>query len=282
METSLLGHSIDHYWIEGLLGGGGGGDVYRARDKRTQALVALKLISDQSSLQRQAERERFFHEITTLHRLNHPHIIKIFDHNMDSPYGPYYVMEYLKGENLQELILREGRMTILQVYSICRQLSEVLGAIHHVGMVYRDLKPCNVFIVQNAHHKFVKLLDFGLVLCPDSKRHTREGFVIGSPRTLSPEQILTPKEVTYRSDIYSFGILLYYLLTMQYPYDGEGKMEIMRQHCVAEPALEHASLSCDMRVLLNQLLAKNAEERPDSMSAVWKLLEDVLLEDMEC
>ncbi len=277
----LQGQIIDHYLIIKEIGSGGYGSVFLATDTRSNLKVALKIVfaHDHEDHHNRRERERLIQEIRTILSLDHPHIVKIFDYNLKSEFGAYYVMEFLEGETLEELIQRKGILPLRDVYIICQQLANVIDTIHQAGIIYRDLKTLNIFITrQNNSFYFVKVLDFGLALTPDSIRMTTAGFIVGTPEFLAPEQVTRPKHVTTRADLYSFGIILFRLLTGEYPYPGGDRMEIIRQHCMEKPQLDHPKLDESFKPLLAKLLTINPDKRYSSIREVWLELELLLLD----
>ncbi|HAA54089.1 MAG TPA: hypothetical protein DCE42_05005 [Myxococcales bacterium] len=268
---------VGRYMIEGALGKGGFGAVYKALDTKLRKTVAIKVLSDSEGAEESYT--RFIHEIKSILQLHHPNIIQIFDYDLGGD-TPFYAMEYLKGEDLESLLHREKRLKLSSVFNLCQQLCGALHAVHQDGIIYRDLKPQNIFLVKTHTYHFVKLLDFGLALAPDTSRVTGSGKVVGTPLFMSPEQITKPQQLTARADIYAFGMLLFHMITGEFPYTGEDRFELLRQHIMEEPQLSHPLISDEMKSFLERLLHKTPKERPENMLSVWKELRRILIREM--
>jgi serine/threonine protein kinase len=219
------------YTIVGELGAGGMGQVYRARDSRLEREVALKLLPE--SLAGDAERRaRFEREARALAALNHPHIVTIF--GVDSiDGGDLIAMEVVEGETL-EALLAKGRLPVARVLAIAVPIADAVAAAHRRGIVHRDLKPGNVMV---GRHDRVKVLDFGLATerrrADDaaetalvSGHGTERGRILGTVSYMSPEQA-EGRPVDERSDIFSFGVLLYEMATGDRPFKGESSLSIL-------------------------------------------------------
>ncbi|HWO18159.1 MAG TPA: serine/threonine-protein kinase, partial [Kofleriaceae bacterium] len=174
----------DRFTIEHLAGSGGMGQVYRARDRRSGGLVALKVMHDAEKL----EIERFVREAHVLATLSHPGIVQYIDSGATSDGEPYLVMEWLSGETLSARLQRT-QITLPETLALGRRVASALGAIHRRGVVHRDIKPSNLFLRNNAIEE-VALIDFGTARRPvgDHQKLTTTGTMLGTPGYIAPEQ----------------------------------------------------------------------------------------------
>ena len=223
---SLAGQTVSHYVFLEKLGSGGMGEIYKARDSRLNRVVAIKVL-EPSKTRDPERRRRFIQEAQAASALNHPSIITIFD---ILPEGDtqYMVMEYVQGRTLHEMI-SEGRLPIPQVLQLAAQMASALSAAHAAGIIHRDFKPANVMVTGSG---LVKVLDFGLAklqpaMHPDEEQKTltaapltREGVIMGTVNYMSPEQAEGLK-VDGRSDMFSFGAVLYEMITGQRAFAGD-------------------------------------------------------------
>lgn len=218
-----FGTTLDHFEILDLLGAGGFGEVYRARDTRLERMVAIKVLPDEFA--RDVDRrERFRREATAASALNHPNICTV--HDLVEAAGRHLiVMELVEGRTLDE-ILSKGPLPPLQVVSISRQITAALEEAHRAGILHRDVKSGNIILTPRNE---VKVLDFGLAkrLAPgpsgadpgSAPELTREGMALGTLTYMSPEQLLG-KPVDARSDLFSLGVVMYEMLTGRVPFAG--------------------------------------------------------------
>jgi Tol biopolymer transport system component/predicted Ser/Thr protein kinase len=241
------GTRLGPYEILALIGTGGQGDVYKARDARLNRTVALKVAKEQFS-------ERFHREAEAVAALNHPHICTLHDIGPD-----YLVMEYVEGQPLK------GPLPIERAVEYARQILDALDAAHRMGIVHRDLKPANILVTKNG----VKLLDFGLAKAERAKAIsasrdrttqtiTQEGTILGTLQYMAPEQ-LQRKGVDARSDLFSFGCVLYEMLTGKRAFEGASAPSVIAAVLEREPApLEVAP---PLERVVRQALAKDPEQR---------------------
>ncbi|MCB9593208.1 MAG: serine/threonine protein kinase [Sandaracinaceae bacterium] len=285
VESSELvpGDLLDgKYRIEGLLGGGGIGAVYRAVQLPLERPVAIKVLHDDLLTMKEL-RARFEREARVLSALTHPHVVSISDYGIDGD-RPFLVMELLEGRTLEE-VLRKGDMTPQLALDVTREILEGLAFAHEKGVAHRDLKPANVFLLRGRdENEHVKLLDFGLARVVSTKGAeddevtlTKRGVVFGTPAYMSPEQAAgTPADE--RSDIYSLGILLFEMLAGRRPFVGETRAEVLRGH-LADPLPRLASVRPELRAhedlveLLDIATAKSPSDRYADGSAMLAALE---------
>ena len=220
------------YRIESLIGAGGMGKVYKAYDKDLDRTVALKVVrsefaSDPGSMQ------RFKQELLLASRISHRNILRI--HDLGDVDGLKFIsMAYVEGKDLHDLLTESGRMSAERAVHIAKQLAAALDAAHTEGVAHRDLKPRNVLIDETDH---VYVSDFGLAKSLEggvATQMTRAGEVLGTPRYMSPEQAES-KPADHRSDIYSFGVILYEMVTGAPPFAGDSNMQVMYQHVTQKP-----------------------------------------------
>src|SRR5262245_6314058 len=204
------GTQLGPYEIESLIGSGGMGEVYKARDGRLNRTVAIKrMIADNS---------RFQSEARAIAAINHPHICQIYDVGPD-----YLVLEYLQGEPLGGPLTRDAAVRLAS------QIADALHAAHERGILHRDLKPANVMVVQQGGSAHAKLLDFGvarLTSADPTATRTLAGEVMGTPAYMSPEQVAA-KPLDARSDVFSFGAVLYELLAGNRAFTGDSVAQIL-------------------------------------------------------
>jgi serine/threonine protein kinase/Tol biopolymer transport system component len=264
---SWVGRTIRGYEILALLGAGGMGDVYRARDRSLGRDVAIKVLPDEVS--RDPERlSRLEREARILAGLNHPNIATL--HGLEK-HGvhPFLVMELVPGQTLAER-LRHGPLRVREAVDICCQIAGGLEAAHDAGIVHRDLKPANVTITPD---KRVKLLDFGLAKSLDASKTgdeptvagsdaTREGMMLGTPAYMSPEQA-RGQVVDRRTDIWAFGCCLYECLTGRHAFEGSTVTDILAAVLDKDPDWSALSdgLPHGVRTLLRRTLAKDFRQR---------------------
>jgi serine/threonine protein kinase len=219
------------YEILNQLGEGGEGSVWKAWDTRLQRFVAIKKLLP-PSLREVPDAGDIFAEASALSALQHPNIVSVYDVENDDDSGPYVVMEFLNGENLEQTVQRGG-LTPGDFVSIANQSLEGLVAAHKLGMQHRDIKPSNIMLTWLPDQRFIaKLLDFGLAkFTTRPKQQTVKGNnkILGSIYFMAPEQF-SHRPLDSRSDLYSLGCVLYYGLTTRYPFAGETPAQVMQSH----------------------------------------------------
>jgi tetratricopeptide (TPR) repeat protein len=274
--TTALPERLGPYRLEGRLGRGGMGEVYRAFDERLDRPVAVKLIRASSAEDPRA-RERFRREARAAASLNHPAIVQIYD-IVETPEGDAIVMELVSGGTLASL-LRSGPLDLERALRLGSEVAEGLAAAHARGLVHRDLKPENVMVTDSGH---AKILDFGLAKRlatgePGEASLSVAGAVLGTYRSMSPEQA-RGLPLDARSDLFSFGGLLYEALTGQAPFARETVLETLTGICnLRQPpvAALRPEVPEALSDLIDRLLAKAAADRPASAEEVAAELADL-------
>jgi serine/threonine-protein kinase len=272
------GDRLAQYEILGPLGAGGMGEVYRARDLKLDRAIALKILPAELAANTEALR-RFEQEARAASALNHPNIVTIYDIGR-SDHLAWIAMELVDGEDLRTLTSREP-LTLKNALRISTKIADGLAAAHEKGIVHRDLKPDNIMVTADG---FVKILDFGLakqmrVLTSDDTTvpHTSPGTVFGTVGYMSPEQAMG-KEMDYRADQFSFGVLLFEMLTRIRPFDMETKPETMAAIIRAEiepPSAHNEEIPHDLDRVVARCLAKNPRERYGSTRDLARDLREV-------
>ena len=227
-----MNSQIGRYEVIGELGQGAMGIVFKARDPLIDRVVAIKTINLGLALDEKEEYEgRFYQEAKAAGRLNHPNIVTIYDVGKSGDVA-YIAMEFLQGLELRDIMNDKGLLPVDQVLDIVAQVAQGLAYAHEHDIVHRDIKPSNIMVVRDGH---VKITDFGIARMASSAVRTQTGMVLGSPKYMSPEQVMG-KAIDQRSDIFSLGVMLYEMLTGQAPFTGENVNAIMYQTLNAVPA----------------------------------------------
>ncbi len=257
----LLGKRLNHFFFEELIGGGGMGAVFRARDEQLDRVVAIKVIpfvGEDPDLQR-----RFRNEAQNAAKLDHPRIARVFDVGSQGEWH-YIVFEYIHGVNIRDRVLSSGVLPMDDaVYYTC-QLAAALQHAADRGIVHRDIKPSNVLIGEEDE---IKLVDMGLARSDNlelSEDMTASGVTLGTFDYISPEQARDPRDADLRSDIYSLGCTLYFMLTGHPPYPGGTMLQKLLSHGNAPPpdARElRPEVSGELMAVIRKMLAKSPDDR---------------------
>ncbi len=270
---------LDQYVLRERLGSGGMGDVFRADHALLRRPAAVKLIRPDRAGD-PATLARFEREVQATASLSHPNTIQIFDYGRTDDGTFYYVMEYLDGPNLDELVQATGPLPPVRAIYLLRQVCMALREAHAVGLIHRDLKPNNVIVTRRGGlHDVAKLLDFGLVrphvtVAGDAEL-TQEGTVTGTPAFMSPEQAKGQDRLDPRCDIYSLGATAYFMLTGRSPFGGRSHAAILAAHIYEAPELPdrlRPDAPADLQAVVLKCLAKNPDDRFPEASALEKAL----------
>jgi serine/threonine protein kinase len=273
--SGIIGTYLDgRYLVRRLIGEGGMGLVYEAEHVEIGRRVAVKILH--SAYTRQAEVvARFRSEARAATRIGHPHIIDVFDSGTTVDGNVYFVMEYLDGTDLANLIHR-GPLPVERVVRIAREICQALAAAHKAGIIHRDMKPENVFLVDRDGAKdFVKVLDFGIAktleaITERQGRLTTPGMAMGTPEYMAPEQAAgAPADA--RADVFAVGAIMYEMLTGRPPHEGNTIMEVLSKKASEKPvAVEtlRPDVPAELARLVVRCLSNSPDERPQSMEAL--------------
>ena len=255
-EPWLLGR----YEVVAELGKGAMGVVYRANDPMLNRMVAIKTINtEEAGHEGMAEYEaRFYTEAKAAGGLNHPNIIIIYDIGK-SGHLVYMAMEYIEGKELREMLADGKPIPVAQAVDIAAQVGEGLAYAHQHQVVHRDIKPANIMITPEGR---AKIADFGIARMRSSETRTQTGVILGSPKYISPEQVVG-KRADHRSDIFSLGVILYECITGSTPFNGEGLSALMYQITNHDPSPPSASNS-QVPVMLDYIMAKVLAKAPEA------------------
>lgn len=282
--ASVIGSLVaNRYQIEREIASGGMGRVYLATQLPLGRPVAVKMVRTEISGSRQQFLKRFFLEASACAKLTHPNIITIHDYGESETGDVFMAMEFLDGRSLDKEIKNTAPMAQERALHIGIQICRALREAHGKGIIHRDLKPQNVMLVSSGDEQdFVKVLDFGLVKMlgvgeggPEQEL-TRAGVLLGSPNYMSPEQILGGT-LDPRTDIYSFGVVLYKMLTGKNPYARDAEVDVIYKHVYHPiPSLADAGVECTPEVdaLVQRCLAKTQAERFDNCKELIIALKD--------
>jgi serine/threonine-protein kinase len=262
---------LGQYQLFEKLGEGGMGEVYMAEHQLLKRPCALKLIhADLES--NPTAMARFEREVQSAAMLSHPNTIEVFDYGHTDDGTFYYVMEYLPGLSVLDLVRQSGPMLPGRAVYIMRQACGSLAEAHRMGLVHRDVKPANIFVaVLGGQCDVAKVLDFGVVKQQnpiDGRQLTVDYTVSGTPTYMSPEQAVGSREVDGRADLYALGAVLYFMLTGSPPFERETPMALMIAHAseaVRRPSELRPDLPADLEAVILRCLAKQPDERfPDA------------------
>ncbi len=277
-----VGQTVGNYNVTAKLGEGGMGVVFLAEHPVIGSKVALKAIHPH--LARSADVvSRFVTEARAVNQIGHDHIVDITDFGHTPEGDFYFLMEYLQGEMLSELINHHGAFPPARALNIAAQIADALQASHAQGVIHRDLKPDNIFLItRDTTADFVKVLDFGLAKLTHASvstptHHTGAGAVMGTPYYMSPEQCEGKAEVDHRADIYGLGVILFEMLTGRVPFGGEGYGEVIIKHVTVRPPTARSlvpELPPALDAILSRALSKDPGARFQSMAELREALLD--------
>ena len=266
------------YTLERQISEGGMATIYLARHALLKRPTAIKILKKHVATDEFIH--RFEREVQIASQLLHPNTVRIYDFGRTREGQPYYVMEYLDGVTLAELVAHSGPVPPGRVIHVLRQVGAALREAHQHGMIHRDVKPENVMLCRRGEDDVVKLLDFGLVKNLErtqTRDITKQLKILGTPRYMAPERILNPADVDARSDIYALGAVGYFLLTGKPIFAGDNNLEIANQVLHATAPRASASAVPGIPEGLDELVAacleKDRAQRPQSVDAVIEALD---------
>ena len=256
--------TLGRYKILDTIGQGAMGVVYKAVDPMIDRIVAIKTVNLSFNKDEQAEYElRFQQEIKAAGRLNHPNIVTIYDVGRNENMA-YMAMEFLEGKELKDILADDGRPMVAMTIDWIAQIAQGLGFAHDSDIIHRDVKPSNIMVVRGG---LAKVTDFGIARMPASAVKTMTGLILGSPRYMSPEQVIG-RSLDHRTDIFSLGVVLYEALAGLPPFDGDNVNAIMYATVNTNPPAP-SNVNADVPVMLDlvvaKALAKSVDERYQSM-----------------
>jgi serine/threonine-protein kinase len=282
------GLRVGSYSLVERLGSGGMGEVWLARHQLLARPAAVKIVRESTiGIEDGAVmRQRFAREAQATAELQSPHTVQLFDFGVTDTGSFYYVMERLRGLDLQRMVERHGPVPPERAVFLLKQACLSLSEAHGLGLVHRDIKPANLFACRlGAQYDFVKVLDFGVVSRqgPEaSAQITMTGMVLGTPAFLAPELVAGPGAFDRRADIYALGCVAFWLLTGRPPFEATDAMTVLRQHSDVVPAppssLSGHAIAADLDALVLQCLSKDPALRPASAEMLLDRLERLLFD----
>ncbi len=270
---SLLGTTLaERYHVTAKIGQGGMGAVYEAKHTVIGKRVAVKVLLDKHASKDQIV-ARLKREARLASSIGHENIIDITDFGTTASGRTFVVMEYLEGKSLGEIIAHGGRIEGQRAIRIARQIASALCATHDKGVVHRDIKPDNIFVIDRDGDEFIKVLDFGISrsLTPEEDediRLTQTGMVLGTPLYMSPEQAQGDDDLDHRIDIYALGVILYESVTGEVPFRGKNYLSILAQvigDTPKEPSELLSGLDRDLESVICKAMAKDRNDRYQTM-----------------
>lgn len=268
MSGSIIG---GRYECQDEIGAGGMGQVYRAQDLQTGLTVAIKRLRPELSAANPEIVSRFQREAEALRQLNHPNIVTVYDSGQDAQ-GHYIVMEYVSGGSLADLLMDIPRLPLKRLYTLALDLADALTRAHRLDIIHRDLKPANILIAEDATPR---LTDFGVAHFGDQTGLTQAGGIVGTYAYLSPEAA-TGQPPSVLSDIWSFGVILFEMLTGERPFKGDYPAAVLTG-ILTQPAPDIAALRPEtpdaLQDLVYRMLTKNRAARIPSVRLVGAELE---------
>lgn len=284
--TSILEELPSQYEIEGKISQGGMGAIYKAQNRYTGAIVAIKTIKVEATNQ-QKTLQRFIAEAQACARLRHPRICQVHDFGLTESQIPFLVMDFINGIPLGKKVQRDGRIMPAEAVVIFQQIAEGLEHAHGHRVVHRDLKPDNIMLSRDEEGAtLVQIVDFGIAKVlvddkekDDSSQLTSTGSFVGTPLFMSPEQARSKGDIDHRSDIYSFGCVMYFILAGVAPLVGSSAIETIAKHLHQAPPEfpTRLRIPADLRAIVFKCLEKRPEDRYQSVQELSSDLKKLML-----
>jgi len=279
---SLVGTTLaGKYRIDARLNEGGMGTVYRGTHVLMDKTVAIKVLRPSLAADEKIV-ARFSREARAASRISHPNALSVTDFGEDESGHVFLVMEFLSGKTLKQVIRDEGPLPLARVVDIARQIGDALHAAHEQGVVHRDLKSDNIMLLDTMTGDHAKVLDFGIAKINEPEgavdtNLTAPNLVIGTPQYMSPEQCSQDSEIDARSDIYSFGVILYEMLVGHVPFSGDSPTMVMMKH-LQEPVPSVLEERSDVPAPVARVVARAMAKVPDNRyQNVADLVEDLTI-----
>ncbi len=276
MRETLEGFIIDgRFQLARRVGRGGMGEVYRARDRHTDQVIALKIVTGQSD----RLIERFAREAELLSRLRHPAIVAYLRDGLAAPRRPYLAMEWLEGEELAT-VLRRGRLAPADAFAVLCRVAEALAFVHARGVVHRDIKPSNLFVV-HGQVESLKLIDLGIAL--EGLADDESAAALGTPGYMAPEQVRCHAAIGPPADVFALGCVVYECLTGRRAFAGEHAAAVQARVLLDD--LPPVGTLCpdvppDLEALLARMMSKAPDARPADGAALLAELDALCDEDI--
>jgi serine/threonine-protein kinase len=279
----------NRYRVDRPLGSGSMGEVYLAYDSVVEEPVAIKRLAHKFWANQEL-RERFIREARSVAKVHHPNVVRVTNLayiGTDEPIGdgdPWYVMEYLDGEDLQQTLAREGPLEWARARRIAMQICAGLQAAHEAGIIHRDVKPANCFrVTRHGRSDSIKMLDFGIAkidLGDDQEALTAAGVIMGTAEYMAPEQARS-RELDARADVYSVGAILFHMLTGQPPFRAKTAVGLLSQHVNAERPVPskvapERGITPEQDAIVMTAMAVDREQRFTSAGAMREVLEELV------
>ena len=263
-----IGSSVGNYRVVSKLGAGAMATVFLAEHPRINKKVAIKVINQDLAASKEMV-SRFMTEARAASQIGHDHVVDILDFGQSPEGENFMIMEYLEGQTISSRIRAAGQLDVMTTLHIVMQIVDALQAAHARGVIHRDLKPDNIYLIRRAGTgDYVKILDFGLAKLlsgTEGQNHkTSSGSVLGTPHYMAPEQCEGKTTIDGRADLYSVGCIMYQMLTGELPFPGEGFAEVLIKHLSEPPPLLRARVpQCPASVekLILHCLAKSRDHR---------------------
>jgi CheY-like chemotaxis protein len=260
------------YEVVGVIGRGGMGVVYQARDRELDEEVAVKMLRRELLSGDEAVLERFKTEIRLARRISHRNVVRT--HDLGESDGVYFVtMEFVRGLTLRELLETRGRLGVSSTLALARQLVDALTVAHAAGVIHRDVKPENALLDGDG---VLKVMDFGIArLAERSSTTTQAGMIVGTPAYMAPEQLVGEGEIDARADLYAVGVVMYECLTGRAPFEATSIVSLIGKVLTTTaraPVAVSADVPPAVSALVMQLLSKNADDRPANAERLRELL----------
>jgi serine/threonine-protein kinase len=269
----MFGEKLGSFRIQAVLGDGDMHVVYRAINETTGLPAAVKVLGSEMAKQGHAY-ERFRRESEILQQFRHPNIVRFLALGRFKG-TPYFAMEYIAGENLEQLLERRGRLPWREVADLGVQICAALHYAHEHGVVHRNLKPSNLMVSAQGE---IKLIDFGIAKDLDATALTAPVRILGAPGYIAPEQIRGTPEVSHKTDLYALGIVLYQMLNGQPAFSGASAAVLMHCHLNEPPPRPSARLPeipAALDDLVLKLMAKSPTDRPSNAAEVSLVLTEL-------
>jgi serine/threonine protein kinase len=281
-QDSLIGQTLaGKYRIDARLSAGGMGTVYRGTHVLMDKTVAIKVLRPSLAADEKIV-ARFSREARAASRISHPNALSVTDFGEDENGIVFLVMEYLSGKTLKQVLRDEGPMSLARTVEIMRQVGDALQAAHSQNVVHRDLKSDNIMLLGTTSGDHAKVLDFGIAKINEPEGEfdtglTAPNLVIGTPQYMSPEQCSQDSEIDARSDIYSFGVILYEMLVGHVPFTGDSPTMVMMKH-LQEPVPSVLDERQDIPAAVARVVARAMAKLPGNRyQSVNELLEDLTI-----